>query len=239
MCHCYHQKSLVAKEGKVIVGELSCHQWRCPDCGPKRHKRWYSRFEMLAEQDVQFQVTLCLTEKDRDNLTQRVHRADGSYITVHIGDTFEVFHTAIRGNRQFAPDKTTWMTPRKMLGHARMVLDKAISGKHRIRISASRSVPFPLDWNGNPKTWVHIAKTPLSIEELNRRLDARGYGGYISLGEVFPAYYVKAFIGEDFQLKAVGSEQTQRVIRAMGSTWDSLIDEGDDSSVPIDVCLRE
>lgn len=211
MCYSFHQKVAVTKNSQAIVCELSCHRWHCKDCGKIKQKAWLERFKNLAELACHFQITVLQTKRDRDSFARKLRRNFCHYIVVRIDKRYEIFHTPIYGNRQFKPDRSTWMTPKKMLEHARMILDMAVSVKHNVRVTASRLIPKPLSLrNSQEGSWVTIAKTPLSIEEMNRRIKRAGFSE-IALGEVFPVHRLGAVIGEDFEVSAIVFPQLKDV----------------------------
>lgn len=85
-----------------------------------------------------------------------------------------------------------------------------------------------------------IAKTPLSIEEMNRRMSRAGFGT-IELGEAFPVHRIAAVIGEDFQLSASVSQKLRDVfssIRIQTSGVDEQFDD-DQTLNPIGITPDE
>lgn len=211
MCYSFHQKVVVANNSNAIACELSCHRWHCRDCGKVKQKAWLERFKNLAELACHFEITVRHTKRERNSFTRKLRRNFCHYIVVRIDKRYEIFHTPIYGNRQYKPNRSLWMTPKKMLEQAKMILDMAVSAKHDVRITASQLIPKPLSLrNSQAGTWVTVAKTPLSIEEINRRIKRGGFS-QIELGEVFPVHRLEAVIGEDFELTAVGSQQLKDV----------------------------
>lgn len=216
MCYSFHQKVVVANNSKAIACELSCHRWHCRDCGKVKQKAWLERFKNLAELACHFEITVRHTKRERNSFTRKLRRNFCHYIVVRIDNRYEIFHTPIYGNRQYKPNRSLWMTPKKMLEQARMILDMAVSSKHDVRITASRLIPKPLLLrNSQAGTWVTVAKTPLSIEEMNRRIKRAGFS-QIELGEVFPVHRLEAVIGEDFELTSVGFQQLKEVFAFSG-----------------------
>lgn len=211
MCYSFHKKAVVAKDSKAIACELSCHNWHCKDCGKVKQRAWLERFKNFAELACHFEITVHCSKLDRDSFVRKLRRHFCHYMIVRIDGRYEIFHTPIYGNCRFKPDRSKWFTPAKMLWNAKRLLDMAVSVQHHVRITTSRSVPKPLSMrNSREEKWVTVAKTPLSIEEMNRRISRAGYSE-IQLGEVFPLYRIGAVIGEDFQLSALASKQFQDV----------------------------
>lgn len=141
MCYSFHKKAVVAKDSKAITCELSCHNWHCKDCGKVKQRAWLERFKNFAELACHFEITVHRSKLARDSFVRKLRRHYCHYMIVRIDNRYEIFHTPIYGNCQFKPDRSKWFTPAKMLWNAKSLLDMAVSVKHHVRITASRSVP--------------------------------------------------------------------------------------------------
>lgn len=231
MCYSFKQKIVVAHNSKAIACELSCKCWNCKECGPKREKEWLERFKMFSEESVNFEITYCKNEKERNALTQRLARNKIHFITIRVGNSFEVVHTPIPENRQYKPDRSTWMKHSKMLENVKLILQRAMKDGISIRITASTGVPKVKQ---KPKKWVLVTQTPISIEEMNRRL-AKHFETSIYLGVPFSASKIAALIGDDFQLSRLESvcfEVKEKIFRELGATAVAMLSEivGEDCS---------
>lgn len=224
MCYSFHHKVVVVHDSQAIAGEINCKRWNCKECGPKRAKEWLERFKMFSEESVNFEITYCKNEKERNALTQRLARNKIHFITIRVGDSFEVVHTPIPENRQYKPDRSTWMKHSKMLENVRLILQRAMKDGLSIRITASTGVPKVKQ---KPKKWVLVTQTPISIEEMNRRL-AKHFETSIYLGVPFSASKIAALIGDDFQLSRLESvcfEVKEKIFRELGATAVAMLSE--------------
>ncbi|NCX55838.1 MAG: hypothetical protein EBW87_01360 [Burkholderiaceae bacterium] len=215
---------MVAHNSQAIAGEVSCKCWSCKECGPKREKEWLERFKMFAETSVNFEITYCKTVRERNALTQRLARNRIHFITIRVKDSFEVIHTPIPENRQYKPDRSTWMNYSKMIENVRLIIRRALKDGLSIRITASTGIPKV---KTKPKKWVLVTKTPISIEEMNRRL-AKHFETSIYLGVPFSASKIAALIGDDFEmsrLESTSSEVKEKIFRELGATALAMISE--------------
>lgn len=210
MCYSFHKKVVLATDTKAIACELSCGRWHCPDCGNARFKRWFEIFKNLSEMSCHFEIAVFTDKKARESFARKLRRHHCHHITVRIGNVYEIFHTPIYDNRQYKPDRSKRLTPKRMLAHAEMLLKRAMKVQEKVRITASQYIPRPSLFGRKPsEKWIPVAITPLSIEEIGRRMSRAGYP-QVDICEVFPVNRLEAVVGEDFEISAVASKKFNR-----------------------------
>ena len=198
MCHCFHGKVVVCDHGRAMIAELNCKTWSCPDCGPKRREGWRQRLEALSKMDTAFERTVCSTKLEFRALVARLRRAGCEFVKAITAAGYEVFHQAFRGNRQTDSDPSRWMGADEMLEAATAVLDR-LKHQQGVRcMTASAGVPYgerPVK-----SGWTVAARTGLSIEEMNRRVQASGYQRVLRPGKMFSSDMIPALVGDGFEL---------------------------------------
>lgn len=198
MCHCFHGKVVVCDHGRAMIAELNCKTWACPECGPKRREGWRVRLEALSKMDDAFERTICSTKLEFRALVARLRRAGCEFVKAITDAGYEVFHQAFRGNRQTPADSSRWMGAEEMLSVATAVLGRLKHQRGVRCMTASAGVPYgerPVK-----SEWTVAARTGLSIEEMNRRVQASGHHRVLRPGKLFSSDLIPALVGDGFEL---------------------------------------
>lgn len=197
MCYCYHEKVIVADSGRAVATELNCNQWRCPDCGPRMLSGWLGRAYVLSSLGESFERVVFKTALEVETFLRRLDRWKCQFFRMVTDEGYEIFHQALPSNRVYEADESRWFSGSTLMEFVTMAVDRLSPQEGQRRMSCSRSL-VPEKAKSH---WELVAKTGLSVEEMDRRAKRAGWRAVI-LGRLFPAWLVAPILGNDVELSA-------------------------------------